>query len=102
MTKITRQEIEHIAILAKLKLTEDEIEKFGIQLSEVVNFISQLKEVDTKKVEPTSQTTGLENVFRIDRTSNTQSLTQEEATLNAKKVYNNYFVVPALINKNKK
>ncbi|MDF1498390.1 MAG: Asp-tRNA(Asn)/Glu-tRNA(Gln) amidotransferase subunit GatC [Patescibacteria group bacterium] len=60
------EEVEHIADLARIELTKDEKEKFSIELSAVLGYIEQLKEVDTKNVKPVSQVTGLENVFRED------------------------------------
>ena len=63
---ITKQEVEHIAHLARLGLTEEEKEKFALQLSSILDYIEQLKEVDTKGIEPTAQVTGLENVYRED------------------------------------
>jgi len=64
--KLSKQEIKHIAKLARLELTEDELKKYGSQLSVVLNYIDQLKEVDTKDIEPTAQVTGLINVLRKD------------------------------------
>lgn len=63
---LTKQEIEHVAKLARLELTEEEINKYGEQLSAVLSYIDQLSEVDTAGVEPTAQVTGLENVWRED------------------------------------
>jgi len=64
--KLKKEEIEHIAKLARLDLTEDEFEKYGSQLSDVLSYIDQLKEVDVTDTEPTAQVTGLENVLRED------------------------------------
>ncbi len=64
--KLTKKEIEHIATLARLKLTDEELKKYGSQLSDVLSYIDQLKEVDTEDTEPTAQVTGLQNVLRED------------------------------------
>lgn len=64
--QLTKQEIEHVAKLARLELTEEEVIKYGEQLSAVLSYIDQLSEVDTTGVEPTAQVTGLENVWRED------------------------------------
>lgn len=64
--KISRQEVEKISELARLELTEDEKEKYGSQLSDILSYIDQLQEVDVRGVEPTAQITGLENKFRED------------------------------------
>lgn len=64
--KLQKNEIEHIAKLARLELTDLELEKYGEELSGILSYIEQLKEVDTENVEATAQVTGLENVFRED------------------------------------
>ncbi|OGY45700.1 MAG: asparaginyl/glutamyl-tRNA amidotransferase subunit C [Candidatus Buchananbacteria bacterium RIFCSPHIGHO2_01_FULL_39_8] len=64
--KLTKKEVEHIAYLARLGLTEEEKGKFAEQLSSILDYVEQLKEVDTKGVEPTAQVTGLESVLRPD------------------------------------
>ena len=61
--KLSKQDIKHIANLARLELSEKELDKYGKQLSDVLGYIDQLQEVDTKGVEPTAQVTGLTNVF---------------------------------------
>ena len=65
--KLTKRDIQHIADLARLELSEEELELYGGQLSAVLEYINQLKEVDTTDVEPTAQVTGLENVWREDK-----------------------------------
>jgi len=67
MSKLTKDEVLHIAKLAQLNLDDGQIKKFLPQLTSVVDFISQLNEVDTQGVEPTAQVTGLMNVFREDK-----------------------------------
>ena len=64
--KISLQEVEHIAELARIGLTKKEKEKFSEELSDVLEYIEQLKEIDTKDIEPVSQVTGLINVVRED------------------------------------
>lgn len=87
----------HVAKLAKLELTEAEIEKFTPQLSNVLDHFSELSEVDTKNVEPTSQTTGLEDVYRADELKSENTLTQEEAISGTDKIHNGYFKVKAIL-----
>jgi len=64
--KLSKQQIQHIANLARLDLSEKELETYGSQLSDVLNYINQLQEVDVTNIEPTAQVTGLENVLRQD------------------------------------
>ncbi|MFH1677610.1 MAG: Asp-tRNA(Asn)/Glu-tRNA(Gln) amidotransferase subunit GatC [Patescibacteria group bacterium] len=65
--KLNQKQIQHIANLARLELTEEELKKYSNQLSDILSYINQLKEVDTANIEPTAQVTGLENVFREDK-----------------------------------
>lgn len=67
---LTNEQIKHIANLARLNLTDKELEIYGEQLSKILNYIEQLKEVNTEGVEPTAQITGLENIFRKDAVQN--------------------------------
>lgn len=87
--------VKHVAELANLPVTKDEEGKLAIQLSETLDYIKRLDEVDTKRVEPTSQVTGLINVTREDKV--TQSLPQEEALKNAKSTYQGYVKVGAIL-----
>ena len=68
--KLKKEEIEHIAKLARLELDQEEIKTYGNQLSDILNYIDQLKEVDVAGVEPTAQVTGLLNVWREDKIEN--------------------------------
>lgn len=68
--QLSKDEIQHIAKLARLELSDEELEKYGGQLSAVLNYIDQLKEVDVSGVEPTARVTGLENVLRDDKIKN--------------------------------
>lgn len=65
--KLTTDEIKHVANLARLELSEEEVEKYGNQLSDVLSYIDQLREVDVEGIEPTAQVTGLVNVLREDK-----------------------------------
>lgn len=63
---LTLDEVRHIAKLARLKLSDDEVEKFSTQLTDILDWVQMLNEVDTDGVEETSQVTGLESVVRSD------------------------------------
>jgi aspartyl-tRNA(Asn)/glutamyl-tRNA(Gln) amidotransferase subunit C len=67
MTKITDADIRKLAVLCRLKLTDDEIPKYKQEISKIVEFVEVLQSVDTKGIEPTSQVTGLTNVTREDK-----------------------------------
>ena len=59
-------DIEHVAKLARLKLTGAEKERFSKQMGTIIEYIEKLSELDTKNVEPTAHVLGLNNVFRDD------------------------------------
>lgn len=64
--KISRREVEHVALLARLELNEDEVERFSHQLSAILTYMDKLNELDTRAVEPTSHVIPVTNVFRED------------------------------------
>ncbi len=64
--KLTKQEVQHIADLARIKLSEKDEEKFQEQLSSILDYVNKLNEVDTKGVEPVSHVSGLCNILRED------------------------------------
>lgn len=86
--------VSHVAKLASLPLKNEEIEKFQKQLSSILDYIKALNEVGTRKIEPTSQVTGLENIMCEDQPS--PSLSQEEVLKNAKSKHIGFFKVPAI------
>ena len=88
-------DVGHIAKLANLPLTDSEKKKFEKQLSETLDYVKQLDEIDTKNVEPTSQVTGLENVLREDEVK--PSFSQADALKNAKSTYKGFFKVKAIL-----
>ena len=65
--KLTTEEVKHIARLARLTLTDAEVEKFGEQLSGILSNAKMLEEIDTTNVEPIAQITGLRNVTFADK-----------------------------------
>jgi aspartyl-tRNA(Asn)/glutamyl-tRNA(Gln) amidotransferase subunit C len=64
---ITKEEVQHIAGLARIGLSEKEVEKYSKDLSSILDWVEQLKEIDVTGVEPTAHITGLENVTREDK-----------------------------------
>ena len=63
---LTKDDVKKVAALARLELSEEEIDVLTPQLSNILGFIDQLKEVDTTDVLPTAQVTGLSDVWRAD------------------------------------
>lgn len=66
MTKITLEDVKHLANLSNLELEEKEAQDLTADLDNIVSYIEQLGELNTEGVEPTYQVTGLENVWRDD------------------------------------
>lgn len=88
-------DVKHVAKLANLSLKDEEIPIFETQLSDIIDYIKQLEEVDTSSIEPTSQTTGLENVLRTDESRD--SLTQEDVLVNSSGHEKGQFKVKAVL-----
>ena len=90
---ISREEVVHIARLARLELTEDELERLGTQLDAILEAVGKVAELDLSAVEPTSHPLALENVWAEDEPR--ASLPVEEALANAPDREGAFFRVPA-------
>lgn len=90
-------DIGHIARLANIPVTSEQAEELTKQVGVTVEYVSQLSNVSTEGVTETSQVTGLENVLREDEIDTSRMFTQEEALANAKRTYNGFFVVDAVL-----
>lgn len=97
--QITPADIEKIARLANLKVSDKEKKLFSEQLTHSLDVIDQLQEIDTKGIHTTHQVTGLKNITREDKIDQTRMLSQKEALSQAKKTHKGYFIVPAVIYK---
>lgn len=64
--KVSEEEVKHIAELARIELSGEEVERFAREISDVLGYVEQLGEVNTEAVEPISQLSGKTNVFRED------------------------------------
>jgi len=96
-TKLTSEDLLHIAKLSRLTIAPEEENELIDQLSSTVSYISVLNELNTITTDPTFQVNHKKNVFRSDEIK--PSLTQPEALSNAKKTYQGYFVTDATIKK---
>jgi aspartyl-tRNA(Asn)/glutamyl-tRNA(Gln) amidotransferase subunit C len=92
---ISMEDVDHVARLARLKLTDEEKETYRRQLSDVLEHARKISEVDTSAVPPTSHTLPLRNVFRADEVR--PSLSVEEATGNAPWAVEGAFKVPRIL-----
>jgi aspartyl-tRNA(Asn)/glutamyl-tRNA(Gln) amidotransferase subunit C len=92
---LTKAEVEHVARLARLELSEAEQEEFTGQLNEILDFVEQLNQVDTKSIEPTAHAIPVANVFRADKVN--PSLDPDSALANAAERVDNFFKVPKVL-----
>lgn len=92
---ISKQDVEHVAELARLELSEEEKERFTGQLNEVLQYVNKLNELDTDDVEPTSHVFQLTNVMREDEVK--PSLPIEKVMLNAPDEEDGQIKVPSVL-----
>lgn len=88
-------DVEHIALLARLSLTEEERERFGSQLSSILSYVGKLNEIDTSGIEPASHVLEMKNIMREDELRS--SLPVEDALMNAPDRSGNFYRVPKII-----
>jgi aspartyl-tRNA(Asn)/glutamyl-tRNA(Gln) amidotransferase subunit C len=93
--KISREEVLHIALLARLGLTEEEVSRLSEQLSHILENFEALKQVDTENVPPTSQSIALQNVLGEDNVA--PSLPLDEVLTNAPQREGEFFKVKAVL-----
>ncbi|MBW2328079.1 MAG: Asp-tRNA(Asn)/Glu-tRNA(Gln) amidotransferase subunit GatC [Deltaproteobacteria bacterium] len=93
--KITREEVENVASLARLELAGEEVERMTRQLDTILSYVAKLDELDTTGVAVTTHTQSVTNAFRDDEVR--ESLPREKALANAPKQNGEAFVVPKII-----
>ena len=93
--KLSREEVMHIALLARLGLTETEVDKLREQLSNILENFEVLRQVDTSDIPPTAHSIALQNVVRGDEA--TASLTPDQILANAPRKEGEYFRVRAVL-----
>ena len=93
--EITREQVEHVAKLARLAIGEEEKALFARQLSAILTYVQTLNRLDTSSVEPTSHVIPIQNVFREDEVR--PSLSREQAFANAPDTDGGCFRVPKII-----
>lgn len=94
-TELTRDEVRRVAVLARLKLSEAELDTLTVQLGQILGHVELLNELDTDDVEPMVHAIELKNVFRADEQR--QSLSLDDALSNAPKSDGRYFLVPEIL-----
>lgn len=95
MTAISRDEVAHLARLARLAVTDEELDRFASQLDVILQAVARVREVATADIPPTSHAVPLTNVMREDRV--TPGLTAEEALAGAPDVAEGRFRVPRIL-----
>jgi len=93
--KISREEVLHISRLARVGLTDDEVEKLSRQLSNILENFEALQQVDTEGVPPTAQPNTLQNVLKADKAR--ASLPQDDVLANAPRRDGEFFRVRAVL-----
>jgi aspartyl-tRNA(Asn)/glutamyl-tRNA(Gln) amidotransferase subunit C len=93
--RLNAEKIKHIASLARLSLSDNDVEDYCTQLSEVLENFEILNQVETSNVEPATQSVNLQNVFRNDRVR--KSYSQNEVLANAPRQENNCFKVKVIL-----
>lgn len=93
--KLTLEEVEHIAELARLRLTDEEMARYAEQLSEILDYAARLQSVDTSGISPTARVITAGNVLREDETR--PGLSRQELLGNAPETEKGQFRVPPIL-----
>jgi aspartyl-tRNA(Asn)/glutamyl-tRNA(Gln) amidotransferase subunit C len=94
MSIISKEDVKHVAKLAELDFSDSEVEKITPQLDKILGHVANISKVDTADILPTSHTLEIKNVFREDTVR--QSLSKEDALLNAPEEMDGGFKVPKI------
>jgi aspartyl-tRNA(Asn)/glutamyl-tRNA(Gln) amidotransferase subunit C len=92
---ISRDEVLKVALLARLQLSESELEKFTEQLNQIMGYVEQLQQLDTEEVEPMAHPLPIQNVFRADEVK--PSLDVDTALANAPNRGQEFYLVPPVL-----
>lgn len=92
---LTREQVEHVALLARLELSEEEKDKYARQLNDILGYIEMLDRLDTENVPPTAHVLPLKNVFREDEVC--YHMPNEKALANAPAREGGSFKVPKIV-----
>lgn len=93
--KITEEQVRHVAKLARLKLTDEEIHRFAEQMSDILGYVDKLGELDVEGVEPMAHAVDMVNALRVDEPEPGQPV--DEMLKNAPQRYEDYFRVPKVL-----
>lgn len=93
--KISREEVEHVALLARLELTEDELITNTEQLNSILDYAAMLEKLNTDDIKPTAHAVPLHNVLREDQVK--PSIDRKKALANAPDAEDGFFKVPRIV-----
>jgi aspartyl-tRNA(Asn)/glutamyl-tRNA(Gln) amidotransferase subunit C len=97
VAKVTKEEVKHVAHLARLQMDDKEVESYTKHLKDILNYVDKLNELDTENVVPTTNVLDLQNVLRSDHVEKT--FTQKESLENAPSHKEGKIVVPNVMKK---
>ncbi|WP_182200995.1 Asp-tRNA(Asn)/Glu-tRNA(Gln) amidotransferase subunit GatC [Paraliobacillus salinarum] len=95
MSEISKEQVKHVAHLARLAITDEEVETMTKQLGDIINYATLLNELDTEDVKPTTHVLDLKNVMRKDEPR--KWIEKEDALKNAPDVKDGQFRVPSIL-----
>ena len=93
--KINEQQVRHVAKLARLKITDDQVKTFTPQLNAILTYVAQLEQLDTSNVEPLAHCLPVSNVLRDDTIK--PSLSNADALANAPAKDGEFFTIPKVL-----
>ena len=92
---ISEEQVRHVALLARLKLTDEQVESFGEDLNSILGHIDAIQQLDLEGVEPTAHPLDVCNVTRADQV--VPGLSQEDAIKNAPESEGGAFIIPQIV-----
>ena len=96
MSKVSKEDVRQIAALARLELSEADVNKYQAELSSILDYVDLIEKADTKNIEPTAQVTGLVDVVRKDE-KNPSVLTRDDIFVNTPDVQNGYIKTKSVL-----
>jgi aspartyl-tRNA(Asn)/glutamyl-tRNA(Gln) amidotransferase subunit C len=96
--RIDEKQVREVAMLGRLDLSDEEVSMFSDQLSEILNYVEKLGELDTDNIEPLAHSLPVQNVFRDDEPH--KCLSREKALDNAPHCDEEFFLVPRILDEN--
>lgn len=93
--KLSRKEVEHVAMLARLELTEEEVATYTEQLNSILDYAAMLEQLNTDEIPPTAHAVPIHNVLREDQVE--PSMDREKVLANAPVAEDGFFKVPRIV-----